>query len=93
MYFEYGETELTYLKQKDKRLGEVIDQLGRVSADTILDAGVERLQALGMTFKKAEYITDFAEKVKEGSFDIDGIWEMSDEEAIPGMRDCAPKSR
>ena len=103
MYFEYGEKELIYLKQKDKRLAEVIDQvgmiertvdddlfssvvhhivgqqistkaqatiwqrmkdyLGTVDADTILNAGVEHLQPLGISFRKAEYITDFAEKV------------------------------
>ena len=28
------------------------------------------------------YITDFARKVKDGTFDIDGIWKKSDEEAI-----------
>lgn len=122
MYFEYGEKELIYLKQKDKRLAEVIDQvgmiertvdddlfssvvhhivgqqistkaqatiwqrmkdyLGTVDADTILNAGVEHLQPLGISFRKAEYITDFAEKVKDGSFDIEGIWKKSDEEAI-----------
>lgn len=122
MYFEYGEEELTYLKQKDKRLAEVIDQAGMiertvdddlfsavihhivgqqisikaqatiwqrmkeqlvtVNADTILNAGVEGLQPLGISFRKAEYITDFAGKVKDGSFDIDGIWEKPDEEVI-----------
>ena len=30
MYFEYGEKELIYLKQKDKRLAEVIDQVGMI---------------------------------------------------------------
>lgn len=30
MYFTYGETELSYLRQKDKRLGEVIDRVGPV---------------------------------------------------------------
>lgn len=30
MYFEYGEAELSYLRKKDKRLGEVIDRVGRV---------------------------------------------------------------
>lgn len=29
MYFTYGETELSYLRQKDKRLGEVIDPAAR----------------------------------------------------------------
>lgn len=35
-----------------------------------------------MTFRKAEYITDFAEKVHTGVFDLEGIWQKSDEEAI-----------
>ncbi len=28
MYFEYGETEISYLKKKDKKLGEAIDKIG-----------------------------------------------------------------
>ena len=45
------------------------DALGTVNAETILAAGVPMLQSLGMTFRKAEYITDFAEKVRAGAFD------------------------
>ena len=29
-YFQYGEKELTYLKQRDKRLSEIIDKVGWV---------------------------------------------------------------
>lgn len=58
------------------------DQYGIINADTILSAGVSNLQSLGITFKKAGYITDFARKVKDRTFDIDGIWKKSDEEAI-----------
>ena len=122
VYFAYGETETAYLRQKDKRLGEVIDRighidravdpdlfsavvhhiigqqistraqatiwqrmqdaLGEVNAEAILAAGVPELQALGMTFRKAEYITDLAEKVHTGAFDLDAVAHMSDEEAI-----------
>ena len=122
MYFEYGEAELSSLRKKDKRLGEVIDRVGRVyrtvdtdlfsavvlhivgqqistkaqatvwqrlrdalgsvSAETVLAAGVPQLQSLGMTFRKAEYITDFAEKVHDGEFDIFAVEHMSDEDAI-----------
>ena len=125
MYFTYGETELSYLRQKDKRLGEVIDRvgpvrravdtdlfsavvhhivgqqistkaqatiwqrmqdaLGRVNAENVLAAGVPRLQALGMTFRKAEYITDFAEKVHTGAFDLDAVAHMPDAEAIRAL--------
>ena len=30
MYFAYGETELAYLRKKDKRLCEVIDRVGHI---------------------------------------------------------------
>ena len=102
MYFEYGEDEITYLRNKDKKLAEVIDRigmierevdtdlfssvvhhiigqqistkaqatiwqrmkdaLGEVNAETILAADISELQSLGMTFRKAEYIKDFAGK-------------------------------
>ena len=125
MYFAYGETELSYLRKKDKRLCEVIDRvghidravdpdlfssvvhhiigqqistkaqatiwsrcqdaLGEVNAETILSAGVPKLQPLGMTFRKAEYITDFAEKVRTGAFDLDAVTHMRDEDAIRAL--------
>lgn len=126
MYFSYGETELNYLRKKDKRLCAVIDRighvnravdsdlfsavvhhmigqqistraqatiwqraldsLGTVNAETVLDAGIPRLQALGMTFRKAEYITNFAEKVHTGAFDLDAVERMSDKDAIEALR-------
>lgn len=122
MYFEYGEKEISYLKSKDKKLAEVIEQIGhidrkidtdifsavvhhiigqqistkaqatiwqrmqdkigKVDASGILGAGVDELQSLGMTYRKVEYITDFATKVQNGEFDIEGIYEKSDEEVI-----------
>ncbi len=122
MFFQYGEKEIIYLKQKDKRLAEVIDKIGKierevdsdlfssvvhhiigqqistkaqatiwqrmqdnlgvVNADTVLAAGINHLQSFGMTFKKAEYITDFAVKVQNGAFDLEGIWDKTDDEAI-----------
>ena len=125
MYFTYGETELSYLRKKDKRLCSVIDRighidravdldlfssvahhiigqqistkvqttiwqrmqdaLGTVSAETILAAGVPELQSLGMTFRKAEYITDFAEKVHTGAFDLDAVAHMRDADAIRAL--------
>ena len=125
MYFAYGERELSYLRQKDKRLGAVMDRighidrvvdpdlfssvvhhiigqqistkaqatiwqrihdtLGSINAETILNAGVPALQALGMTFRKAEYITDFAEKVHTGAFDLNAVECMNDEDAIRAL--------
>ena len=42
MYFEYGEAELSYLRKKDKRLGEVIDRVGHIyrTVDTDLFSSV-----------------------------------------------------
>lgn len=122
MYFQYDESAIEYLKQKDKRLADVIDKIGKierevdrdlfssvvhhiigqqistkaqatiwkrmqdslgtVNADSILAAGIDRLQSFGMTFKKAEYITDFAGRVENGTFDLQGIWNKTDDEAI-----------
>ena len=122
MYFAYGERELSYLRQKDKRLGSVMDRIGHidravdpdlfssvvhhiigqqistkaqatiwkrmrdefgvVDAAAVLGAGVEKLQSFGMTFRKAEYITDFARKIESGEFDLEGIRQRPDDEAI-----------
>lgn len=61
------------------------DALGQVNAETILAAGVPRLQALGISFRKAEYITDLAGKVCTGAFDLDAVAHMSDEDAIRAL--------
>lgn len=39
-------------------------QFGEMNAESISAADIDTLQSLGMTFRKAEYIKDFAEKVK-----------------------------
>ena len=40
------------------------DEFSVVDAAAVLGAGVEKLQSFGMTFRKAEYITDFARKMR-----------------------------
>lgn len=122
MYFEYGETEIAYLKNKDKKMAEVIEQigfvkrevdsdlfssvihhiigqqistkaqatiwkrmsdsLGTVNAKTILAADPAQLQSLGMSFRKVEYIRDFAEKVHSESFDLNAVSGMNDQDAV-----------
>lgn len=58
------------------------DALGTVDAEHLLAAGVPQLQQLGMTFRKAEYITDFAEKIRSGAFNLESVKYMSDADAI-----------
>lgn len=60
-------------------------RLGSVTADTILALSREELQAVGITFKKADYILDFAGKVQNGNFDIAGLDKLSDEEVIRAL--------
>ncbi len=61
------------------------DGLGAITADTLLDAGRDIIQSFGTTFKKADYILDFASKVQSGAFDIEAVEHMSDEEAIAAL--------
>lgn len=121
-YFEYGETETSYLKKKDKKLSKVIDQvghiyrevdsdifssvihhiigqqistkaqltiwkrmqerLGNVNAETILKCSDNDLQSFGLTFRKVEYIKDFAQRIHLGVFDLNAIERMDDNDAI-----------
>ena len=59
--------------------------LGTVDAEHILEAGNEQLQLLGISCRKAEYITDFAEKVHTGAFDLNAVERMNDEDAIRAL--------
>lgn len=61
------------------------DTLGVISADTVTAFGAERLQGLGISLRKANYILDFAEKVRQGTFDLAAIPQMSDEDAIAAL--------
>lgn len=63
----------------------ICDLLGTVNADTVLAAGMDALQSTGISFRKAAYMLDFAEKVKTGAFDIEAVKKMSDEEAIEAL--------
>lgn len=58
------------------------EKLGEVNAENIMNAGVEKLQSFGISFRKAGYIIDFSQKVQEGVFDLEEIWRKSDEEVI-----------
>ena len=60
----------------------VQNALGTVDAEHVLGYGEANLQSLGISFRKAEYITDFAKKVHTGEFDLISIGEKPDEEVI-----------
>lgn len=125
MYLEYGEKEVDYLKKKDKKFAEVIEQIGpiqrtvdpdlfsavlhhiigqqismkaqktiwqrmqasleNVTPQAVSSAGIKKIQAFGTSFRKAEYICNFAEQVASGQFDLERIRELPDDAAIKAL--------
>ena len=62
-----------------KRIKEGV---GTVDAPTLLELGPERLQAFGTTWRKVDYILDFARRVDADEFDLEGMDELSDSEVV-----------
>ena len=60
-------------------------RLGDVSVKTIYAISREELQSFGITFKKADYIKDFAEKVHDGKFVPDALRDMDDAEVMRSL--------
>ena len=58
------------------------DTICAVSADSLLILGRERFQQIGTTYKKVDYILDFAQQVQSGAFDLTQLWSLSDGEVI-----------
>lgn len=97
MYFTYGEKELDFLRQKDKRLAEVIDRIGPVhrTVDTdLFSAVVHHIIGQQISTKAQATIwqrmrdalgTVHAKTVLDGSFDIEAVWSMPDDEAIKAL--------
>ena len=58
------------------------NSFGAVNAAAIAEASISELQSFGVTFRKAEYIQDFAKKVLDKEFDLQRIALMPDADAI-----------
>lgn len=56
-----------------------LEQVGDVTAERVCARTREELQALGMTWRKADYILDFAGRVRDGSFDVEALSSLPDE--------------
>jgi DNA-3-methyladenine glycosylase II len=125
IYFEYGDTEVEYLKRKDKRFGEARDRIGHIyrevdgdlfssvihsiiaqqissaalktiwvrltdklgseNPETVCAATRDEIQSCGISFKKADYIKDFSERIGSGDLDVDALRAMPDKELISGL--------
>lgn len=58
------------------------EKLGTVAPESVFSLAPEELQQCGMTFRKVEYIQDFARQVVSGEFDLQALPSMNDEQAI-----------
>lgn len=120
--FKYGETEINYLKKKDKKLSEAIDRIGKIErrvipdlfaalinsiigqqisskaadtvwnrlinlvgeikTETIIQTDINDIQKCGMTVRKASYIKYIAESVSSGELNINELNNLLDKEVI-----------
>lgn len=60
----------------------LISKIGIVNVDTICSLELTELQKFGMTFKKAEYIKNFEEKVRNEEFRIDALNDLPNADVI-----------
>ncbi|MBP2651594.1 MAG: HhH-GPD family protein [Firmicutes bacterium] len=121
-FFRYGQTEIEYLKKKDKKLAEAIDRigiiersvipdlftavissivgqqisnkaavtvwnrllerLGQITPQKIVDASAAEIQQCGITMKKTGYIKGIAEDVLQGKININELAELPDDEVV-----------
>ncbi|BEU86695.1 DNA-3-methyladenine glycosylase [Selenomonas sp. TAMA-11512] len=72
-------------KAQEAVWSRLCERVGTVNAAHLLALGREELQAVGMSFRKADYILDFAEKVTSESFDITALNGLSDAEIIAAL--------
>ncbi|MCP3666256.1 MAG: DNA-3-methyladenine glycosylase 2 family protein [Gammaproteobacteria bacterium] len=56
-----------------------------LSASSLLATEDDALRAAGLSFRKIEYAKGLARAVDEGQFDMDGLAELTDEEAITAI--------
>ncbi len=60
----------------------LVDKIGVVNVKTISELGLNELQKVGLTYKKASYIKDFVLKIKNDEFDIHALHGLPDDAAI-----------
>ncbi len=58
----------------------MVEGLGDITPASICGCSAEYLQSFGLSFRKVEYMQGAALKIKEGTFNIEALYQMSDEE-------------
>ena len=62
--------------------GAMQESLDAVTPDAVLAADRQTLQSFGMSYRKVDYIREFAQKVSDGSFDLQSLWHKPDDKVI-----------
>ncbi|UTY39847.1 DNA-3-methyladenine glycosylase 2 family protein [Allocoprobacillus halotolerans] len=60
----------------------MVYELGSIQPDIIINAGKEKIQSFGMTFKKADYILELCDKIMNNEVDFHSFEKKSDEVII-----------
>ncbi len=60
----------------------LVEKLGTLDAKTIVTCSDDELQSCGLSFRKVEYMKDFAQKVHSGEFSVQELAHMTDAEII-----------
>lgn len=68
-----------------QRLLKSVGESERVDAGHILSLSLEALKNLGISYRKAGYIRDFAERVASGDYQLDALKDMDDEAVIESL--------
>lgn len=58
----------------------LVNKTKGVNVKNILALSDEELRSVGLSFRKVEYIKEFAKKIDSGKFDMESLHELSDEE-------------
>ena len=66
-------------KAHDSIWRKMTDALGEITPQSVLATQPEDLRALGISFRKIEYMRGAAEKIASGEFDIDALRKMTDD--------------
>lgn len=65
--------------------GRLVALTGEVTPERIAACDREKLQSLGLSFRKTDYIQDAARKVLSGELDLEGLRALSDEEVYKAL--------
>lgn len=57
-----------------------LDHFSDITPEILYEASLPEIQSLGISMRKAVYIHKTAEKIHNGTLDLEALWNMSDEE-------------